>query len=141
MNTQRVIRKIGLIFLHGPEILLVRKRDTDKFILPGGKPDQNEDDVRCLTRELDEELGVELIPESLVFFGNFAGASANESARLELIVYIGDLKGMPKPQSEIEEMQWVDVSSELDAYSPLLKTAVMPRLREWISNPNAKTSN
>ena len=59
-------------------ILLVRKRGTTAFMQPGGKRDPVEDDIATLAREIDEELGCQLVPDSIRPLGEFDAISANE---------------------------------------------------------------
>src|SRR5207237_6921289 len=59
-------------------ILLVRKRGTTTFMQPGGKRDPGEDDIATLSREIDEELGCQLVPGSIRPLGEFDAISANE---------------------------------------------------------------
>src|SRR3954447_23182011 len=50
---------VAAAVVEGRRLLLVSKRQApDIFYLPGGKRDAGEDDLACLHRELDEELGV-----------------------------------------------------------------------------------
>ena len=53
----RDITKIGLAIVDANHLLLVRKRNSSFYILPGGKPEPGEDDIAALCREIDEELG------------------------------------------------------------------------------------
>lgn len=59
-------------------IVLVRKRGTDRFMLPGGKIEPGEDPAACAVREAAEELGVRLDPERLDLLGVWEAAAANE---------------------------------------------------------------
>jgi 8-oxo-dGTP diphosphatase len=56
------ITKVGLAVIKADHLLLVRKRGTISYILPGGKPERGEDDVAALCREIDEELGCRVDP-------------------------------------------------------------------------------
>ena len=73
----REITKIGIALVQGDQLLLVRKRGSIAYILPGGKPEQNEGDVAALCREIEEELGCRLDISSLVFLGSFADKAAD----------------------------------------------------------------
>ncbi len=59
-------------------ILLVRKRNTDMFIQPGGKPEKGEDMFATGARELAEETSLRLAPEQFEFIGEFTAPAANE---------------------------------------------------------------
>ncbi|GLJ78362.1 NUDIX hydrolase [Microbacterium imperiale] len=58
--------------------LLVRKRGTERFMAPGGKPEPGETAAQALARELHEELGAEVAASELVYLGRFESEAANE---------------------------------------------------------------
>ena len=62
--------------------LLVRKRGTEYFMQPGGKPEIGETPHAALIRELEEELNFSVSPEELVQVGRFTDAAANEPGHL-----------------------------------------------------------
>ena len=51
------------------QVLLVRKRGTEAFLNPGGKPEPGETPEQCASRELREELGLDLGPGRLIPLG------------------------------------------------------------------------
>ena len=59
-------------------VLLVRKRGTSAFMQPGGKRDAGEDDVTALSREIADELGCGVVPNSIRPLGEFNSLAANE---------------------------------------------------------------
>ena len=105
------IIKIGLAAFQGDHMLLTRKAGSVLFILPGGKPEAGEDDERTLTREIDEELGCQIDSfEGLQPLGTFTDVAADATGTVVHVrLYAGLLVGSPIPQSEIEEVRWVDV--------------------------------
>jgi 8-oxo-dGTP diphosphatase len=109
-------------------ILLVRKRGTTAFMQPGGKRDPGEDDIATLAREIDEELGCQLVPGSIRPLGEFDAISANEPgfrvcASLYEIAVTGDIA----PKAEIEAMAWINPAAPADIpLAPLTRDHVLP---------------
>lgn len=128
----RQILKIGLAVLKDGRLLLVRKKGTACYILPGGKPEQGEDDRTALAREIEEELGCRIDAMSLRFVGNFRDRAAGHTD-VEVVVklYVGPLIGKPKPQSEIEQLLWFNPSSRRKTeLAPSLSNSIVPHLIE-----------
>lgn len=128
----RHIIKVGLAVTEGGRILLVRKHGSSSWILPGGKPEAGEGDVTALVRELGEELGCGLDGEG-IFLGEFSAPAADseKEAMVHVRLYLGGLNGQPVPQSEIEEMAWVELDNHT-AYSvaPSLRDQILPMLAD-----------
>ena len=102
-------------------VLLVRKRGTAAFMQPGGKRDPGEDDVTALTREINEELGCRVLPESILALGVFDAPSANEPGwQVQAAVYSVDVVGAVAPQAEIAEIVWAHPSAMPDIPLALL---------------------
>jgi 8-oxo-dGTP pyrophosphatase MutT (NUDIX family) len=53
------------IVVRGDTVVLLRNR-RDEWELPGGKLEIGESPERCVAREIDEELGLDVVPASLV---------------------------------------------------------------------------
>ena len=109
-------------------VLLVRKRGTTAFMQPGGKRDSGEDDITALARELDEELGCRLIPDSIRSLGEFDAISANEPGfRVRAALYEIDVTGEIAPKAEIEAMVWIDPAAPAGIpLAPLTRDHVLP---------------
>lgn len=68
--------------------LLVRKRDTDRFMQAGGKPEAGESARAALVRELSEEIGLDVGEDALEPLGGSVTDAANEPGhRLEAEVF------------------------------------------------------
>lgn len=125
------IIKYGLAVLKKGKLLINRKRNTNLYLLPGGKPELNESAEDCLSRETEEEHKVELIESSLKFFGKFEDIAANEpDSSISIRVYIGEIKGDPFPSREIEEQKWFGKEDDPEILSPVLKNKILPALIE-----------
>jgi 8-oxo-dGTP diphosphatase len=109
-------------------VLLVRKRGTAAFMQPGGKRDSGEDDITALAREIDEELGCRLVPDSIRSLGEFDAISANEPGfRVRAALYEIDVTGEIAPKAEIEAMVWIDPAAPADILlAPLTRDHVLP---------------
>lgn len=132
MSEHSDIVKIALAITCVGGLLVVRKRGTVNYILPGGKPESDESDSRALRREIDEELGCELDERSLVFLGSFSDRAADEPDKRVIVrLYSGNLKGTPKPRTEIEEVKWFFPEREsAGLLAPSIKNHIIPFLSE-----------
>lgn len=127
----RVIRIVAAVVLdEGGRLLLVRKRGTSHFMLPGGKLAVGESPVEALARELEEELGCRLAGEPCPF-GSFSAPAANEPDHLvEAEIFVAALTGEVRACSEIDELTWQDPDSQAAfPLAPLARDHVLPLVR------------
>ena len=118
----KTIDKVALLYLREGEILSTRSRGKDVFYLPGGKREMGETDLETLTREIREELAVELLPETAKLYGVFEAQAHGkaEGVLVKMTCYTGELRGIPRPESEIEEIHWLTYAG-LELVSPVDK--------------------
>jgi len=114
-------------------ILVVRKRGTSRYKLPGGKIEAGESPAQAAVRELHEEVGAELELESLTFLGEWTAPAANETG-LTVHGHIFEhpwLDGLAV-RAEIEDLLWLhpDEMAKRDDLAPLLVTRVLPALAD-----------
>jgi 8-oxo-dGTP pyrophosphatase MutT (NUDIX family) len=106
-----VLDVLAWVVLRDERMLTVRTRGRDAFYLPGGKREPGESDVAALRREVREELGVELEPDSFTLVAELtAPAHAGlPDQRVRMRFYEATGHGRPSPGREIEELAWLPV--------------------------------
>ena len=135
------IIKVSAVILKNQagRILTVRKAGTERFMLPGGKPEPGEDAVAAALRECAEELGVELDSSALIPLGVFTAPAANEAGFLveghafyyQLPMEIEALE----PAAEIAELRVLELSDTMPSdIAPLLKDCILPAYAKAIRN-------
>ncbi|MCF6388949.1 NUDIX domain-containing protein [Mycobacterium sp. MBM] len=127
-----VIRIVAAIVLDDRHrVLVVRKRGTTAFMQPGGKIEAGETPVQALHREIREELGADIVAESVRPLGHHDAAAANEPGhRVAADLFLAGLDRPPRPGAEIDEMAWVDPQNPGDLeLAPLTRGAVLDYLR------------
>jgi 8-oxo-dGTP pyrophosphatase MutT (NUDIX family) len=114
-------------------VLVVRKRGTSRFMLPGGKIEAGETPAHAAVRELREEVGAELDPASLVLLGEWTAPAANEPDHL-VLGHIYEHPWVPglSVRAEIEELLWMHPAAmgDREDLAPLLVTRVLPALTD-----------
>ena len=119
-----------MVLFRAGHLLLVRKRGTRSFILPGGKPLPGEPPESCAVRELLEETGLCLSRAEIRPFGEYTVPSAHEpDVLIHALLFSGEVSGTPHPSSEIEEVMWHPIHGDETRLAPLIVYCVLPRLR------------
>ncbi|MDM1293205.1 NUDIX domain-containing protein [Sphingobacterium sp. N143] len=93
------------------ELLMVRKKGSLYFQLPGGKMAIGEEQEETLARELKEELQLDVSNIDLQFIGKHITEAVNEPDTLvEGNIYLIRLKEKYAfiPYEELEEVQWIN---------------------------------
>lgn len=104
------LTKVGLAVIKDRKMLMVRNgKHGEVFSTLGGKIEDGEDDMACLTREVKEEANTDVIPESLEFLGTFRGAIlGQDNTFITIRLYKGELLNEPTPSGEIVEARYFD---------------------------------
>ncbi|WP_405163942.1 NUDIX domain-containing protein [Nocardia sp. NBC_01499] len=101
----QLIDTVAWVRIEGGRILCARPRGKDVFYIPGGKREGAETDLQTLVREIEEELTVALLPETVAHVGTYEAVHAPELV-VRMSCYTADYHGILAASSEIEEMAW-----------------------------------
>jgi len=110
------IDKLAFIEIRDRKVLETCSYGKDKWYIPGGKRDGNESDHEALISEVKEELLVDLIPETIQYYGTFEAQAhgKSEGTIVRMTCYTAKYKGELKPSAEVEKMDWFDYSRRGD---------------------------
>ena len=117
------------------KVLTVRKRGTEKFMFPGGKPELGESALDTAIREVKEEIGIGLEAKQLTQIGVFEAPAANEAKHTvvaTVFTYDGDTIE-PQMAAEIAELSWVSPDQPDVVLAPLLADFVFPAVNSEVS--------
>lgn len=126
----------GIITDAAGRTLVVRKRGTTSFMQAGGKIEPGESALDALTRELREEIGLELDPDHTEYLGSFRAVAANEpDTVIRAEVFALTTTQEHAPAGEIVELRWLGAddlgSVEL---APLTRDTILPL---WVERRSA----
>jgi 8-oxo-dGTP diphosphatase len=125
----RHITTITLGHVQDGKLLVVKKKHTLLYILPGGKPFGKEEELETLSRELQEELGCSV--SEPVFEGEFTDEAAEMSGTIVTVrMYSGVFHGNPIPRAEITHLAWLDLAEPNLPLAPSITNQILPYLRK-----------
>ncbi|AQU86905.1 NUDIX hydrolase [Komagataeibacter nataicola] len=133
-----IIRVVCAAVIEHERLLVVRKRGTTAFMLPGGKPEADESPEQALVREIDEELGCALTLGAELA-GDFSAPAANEPGyAVQARIWTGRLEGKPAIAAEIAELRWITATDAAGlclapllsgkTWTALARAGLMPQL-------------
>lgn len=116
------IDKLAWIYIKDGKILSTKSRGKDAYYIPGGKREEGESDTEALTREVLEELSVQLVPETIQHVETFEAQAHGkpEGTVVRMTCYTAGYTGELAPASEIEELVWFTYADK-DKSSPVDK--------------------
>lgn len=117
------IDKIAFIYLKDGKILSTLSKGKDTYYIPGGKREENESDIETLIRECKEELTIDINEKTVKYYGTFKAQAHGhkEGVIVKMTCYTAEFEGTIKPDSEIEEIKWLDYSNLNVKISPVDK--------------------
>lgn len=114
---KKVIDKLAYIHIVDKKILMSLSRGKDTWYIPGGKREGKETDKEALMREVQEELSVELIPDTIRKFGVFEAQAHGhpKGVKVRMTCYTASYEGELKPASEIEKFEFFPFSRKAES--------------------------
>lgn len=111
---------IGWVHIKDRKVLVNRSFGKESFFVPGGKREGNEHDHQTLTREMNEELTVDILQDSIQHLHTFEAQAHGkpEGTFIRLACYTANYNGSIAPSNEIEEVGWFSYANR-DAVSPV----------------------
>lgn len=116
-NKEIIIRARGVLICDG-KMLVVKHREGSYYALPGRHLEYGEDPLRCIEREIFEELGIKPKIGRLLYVNTFI---SGEKQTVEFIFEIENAKDYFDNQElkgththEILEMRWVKKDEQID---------------------------
>lgn len=127
-----ILRCACLVQVKDNQLLLVRVRDNEHWYLPGGKIEDGEHPKEALIREVMEELGIPLQPESVTYLCTVVGPAYKQEAEVELVCFQAAWSGEIVPLSEINEVSFINMNEH-----HLLAPAVLKLVEQLNRNEGA----
>ncbi|WP_343242220.1 NUDIX domain-containing protein [Streptomyces sp. SID9727] len=112
---------------NGRLLVVSKKAAPEIFYLPGGKPVAGEELLETLTREFEEELGVQ--PLDPAFLADVDAVAALEGVPMRMTVFGARISGIPTPAAELAHMRWVSGHEAGLELAPAVRDHVLPLLR------------
>ncbi|MFB6674819.1 NUDIX domain-containing protein [Streptomyces sp. NPDC056390] len=116
------------IVQEGRLLVVSKQAAPEVFYLPGGKPDADEEPIEALTRELDEELGVQ--PLEPRFLTDVEALAALEGVPMKMTVFEARISRTPQPAAELADLKWVSGHESDLRIAPAVRDHVLPLLRQ-----------
>lgn len=116
------IDKLAWLYIKDKRLLAARSKGKVAYYIPGGKRELGESDQEALIREIQEELSIDLLPETIEHVGQFKAQADGkpEGTMVRMTCYQADFRGEIKAAAEIEEVVWIS-HQDKDRCSPVVK--------------------
>ncbi|WP_300439730.1 NUDIX domain-containing protein [Christiangramia sp.] len=114
---KKFIDKLAFIYIQDKKILMSLSKGKSTWYIPGGKREKGESDIDALSREIKEELSIELIPESIKKFGVFEAQAHGhpEGTIVRMTCYTAEFTSELKAASEIEKLEFFPYSRKSES--------------------------
>lgn len=118
----REIDKLAFICIKDRKVMGTISKGKHVFYIPGGKREAGESDKEALIREIKEELCVDIVPETIKYYGTFKAQAHGkpDGTTVKMTCYVADYTGDLQPGEEIERIIWL-TSADIEAAPPVDK--------------------
>jgi 8-oxo-dGTP diphosphatase len=108
------IDKLAYIHMKDGKLLMTLSRGKEAWYIPGGKREVGESDYEALTREVKEELDVDLIQETIEYYGTFEAQADGKplGTIVRMTCYQGEYAGNLTAASEIEKIDFFNYAQK-----------------------------
>ncbi|MFI0356710.1 NUDIX domain-containing protein [Actinomadura sp. 9N407] len=116
---------VAWVHVSRDRMLAVRSRGRNLFYLPGGKREPGEDDWSALSREVREELALELVPASFRELGVVRAAAHDQPhhTHVRMACFTATYEGAMEAAGEVDEYRYVE-ATERDLLAPASQAAL-----------------
>jgi 8-oxo-dGTP pyrophosphatase MutT (NUDIX family) len=119
---------VHLLFFHEDQILLLRRFNTGyedgNYSVPAGHLDGGETVLAAAAREAQEETGIQIKSEDIVF--SSVMHRIEEEERVDFFVHVHGWQGEPRntEPDKCDELRWVNVNELPDNIIPYVRKAI-----------------
>ncbi len=126
------IHKAAGIIIQDRKVLSLRSKGGTMFLNPGGKLDPGESVEDALVRELFEELTIDVKKHNAELLDTYyAPAATQPDKKLRMDTFIiHEYDGTLAASNEIEELRWLDSTSDLTNVASLIAHTIIPTLKQ-----------
>lgn len=103
------ITKIAALIIKDKKVLVVKAEGKDFWSSLGGKIENNESHTECLTRELKEEVGLDLISAELFLEAPIVPTDNNDGRTIKNYFYLveTDCEIQLNPEDQVVDIKWL----------------------------------
>jgi ADP-ribose pyrophosphatase YjhB (NUDIX family) len=109
------IDKLAWICIKNNRLLCARSKGKNIYYIPGGKREIGESDEAALTREIKEELSIDLLYPTIKYMETFKAQADGKAdgIMVKISCYQANYLGEIKANAEIEEVIWLNYEDKV----------------------------
>lgn len=110
MSENKIIIAAALLLNADKDLLVVRKKKSKFYMLPGGKVEFMESHIQTLLRELKEELDLEFAAEDFKYLGQHETKAVNEANTIvqgNIFILQKPVEFLPLAKAELGEVKFI----------------------------------